>query len=120
MGGISYIAKLRIGNRAAIGTGTQIHCGQEITIGDDTLISWNCCIMDRDYHKFNGDSEIMRPVRIGAHVWIGHNVIINKGVTIGDGAVIASGSVVTKDIPPSSCVGGNPAKVIKENVIWNP
>lgn len=111
-------AVLTIDSHVAIGTNTQIHCGSKITIGEGTLISWNCCIMDRDYHCFNSDHEQLRPVIIGKHVWIGHHVIINKGVTIGDGAVIASGAVVTKDVAPNVCVGGNPASVIKENVMW--
>ena len=50
---------------------------------------------------------------IGNDVWIAQNVTINKGVTIGDGAVVASNSTVTKDVPPYTIVGGNPAKPIK-------
>lgn len=112
-------AHLSIGNDVSIGDRTEIHCGDEIIIGDNTLISWNCCIMDRDYHKFCSISEKHSPVYIGNKVWIGHDVIINKGVRIGDGSVIASGSVVTKDVPSYVCVGGNPAKIIKENIYWN-
>ena len=37
-----------------------------------------------------------------------------SGITIGDGACIANNSVVTKDVPPYTIVGGNPAKVIKQ------
>ena len=36
------------------------------------------------------------------------------GVQIADGAVIAAKSVVTKNVPPYSIVGGNPAKIIKK------
>ena len=35
------------------------------------------------------------------------------GITIGHGAIVASKSVVTKDIPPYSIAGGNPAKLIR-------
>ncbi|MGL5964196.1 MAG: hypothetical protein ACRCZ2_07375, partial [Fusobacteriaceae bacterium] len=41
------------------------------------------------------------------------DALVLSGVTIGQGAIVAAGSVVTKDIPPYSIVGGNPAKVIK-------
>ena len=52
------------------------------------------------------------------HVWIGFNSIILKGVVVGNGAIIAAGSVVTKDVPPRTMVGGNPAKIICNDVIW--
>lgn len=118
--GTAPAAKLTIGDGTAIGDRTEIHCGNSITIGNDTVISWDCCIMDRDYHKLESDYEITKPVTIGNNVWIGCNVIILKGVNIGDGAVIAAGSVVTKDVPAGALVGGNPAKIIKENVTWKP
>ena len=116
--GKAPVAKLTIGDGTAIGDRTEIHCGNSITIGNDTVISWDCCIMDRDYHKLESDYEITKPVTIGNNVWIGCNVIVLKGVTIGDGAVIAAGSIVTKDVPAGALVGGNPAKIIKESVTW--
>ncbi len=76
--------------------------------------------MDRDYHKFNSNTEEIKPVKIGDNVWIGCNSIILKGITIGNGAVVAAGSIVTKDVPPKVLVGGNPAKVIKEDIYWIP
>ena len=76
--------------------------------------------MDRDYHKFDSDIEQIKPVKIGSRVWIGCNSLIMKGVTIGDGAVVAAGSVVTKDVPAGAVCGGNPAKIIRENITWKP
>lgn len=51
---------------------------------------------------------------IGNDVWIGRESVIMSGVKIGDGCIIAAYSVVTKDVPPYSVVGGNPAKFIKK------
>lgn len=51
---------------------------------------------------------------IGNDVWIGYGATIMPGVTIGDGAIVATKSVVTKDVPPYTIVGGNPAKVIRK------
>lgn len=49
---------------------------------------------------------------------LGCRSLILKGVTIGDGAVVAAGSVVTHAIPKRCLVGGNPAKIIRENIEW--
>lgn len=48
------------------------------------------------------------------NVFIGANAIIMGDVKIGANAIVAAGSVVTKDVPPNSVVGGNPAKVITD------
>lgn len=50
---------------------------------------------------------------IGHDVWIGLNVSLMPGVVVHDGAVIASHAVVTRDVPPYTVVGGNPARVIR-------
>ncbi len=57
---------------------------------------------------FKGD------IVIGNDVWIGRESVIMPGVKIGDGSIIAAYSVVTKDVPPYSVVGGNPARFIKK------
>lgn len=111
---------LAIGDNTAIGDRSEIHAGQRVEIGAGCNIAWDVCILDRDYHKFNSPTEEIKPVKIGNNVWIGCNCIILKGTTIGDGAVIAAGSVVTKDVPAKTLVGGNPAKVLKEEVYWLP
>lgn len=113
-------AKISIGNRTYIGDRTEIHAGCSITIGSGCDISWDCNILDRDYHKLNSDTEIYAPVVISDNVWIGCRSIILKGVTIGEGAVIAAGSVVTKNVPAHTLVAGNPAKVIREGITWKP
>lgn len=50
---------------------------------------------------------------VGNDVWIGRESVIMPGVSIGDGAIVAAYSVVTKDIPPYTIAGGNPAKQIR-------
>ena len=47
---------------------------------------------------------------------IGANTTILPGVTIGDGAVVSAGTLVHKDVPAGAFVGGNPMRIIKENV----
>lgn len=52
--------------------------------------------------------------RIGHDVWIGYDSLIMPGVQIGHGAIISSRSVVTRDVPPYSIVGGNPAQLLRQ------
>src|SRR5947207_10718220 len=44
-------AKLQIGNNTYINPNTLIYCNQGISIGSDCAVSWNCQIMDYDFHK---------------------------------------------------------------------
>ena len=114
----AYGGKIEIGNNTYIGDRTEIHSGKSVKIGSGVNIAWDCNILDRDYHAFESDSEVVKSVVIEDNVWIGCRSIILKGVTIGEGAVVAAGSIVTRDVPPKCLVAGNPAKVIKENVTW--
>ena len=68
---------------------------------------WEKAIPNTDDQKIKGDTII------GNDVWIGYNATILPGITIGHGAIVASKAAVTKDVPPYSIVGGNPAKVIR-------
>tara|TARA_A100000171_G_scaffold47334_1_gene53222 strand:- start:1458 stop:1589 length:132 start_codon:yes stop_codon:yes gene_type:complete len=34
---------------------------------------------------------------------------IMQGITVGDGSIIGTNALVTKDVPPYTVVGGNPA-----------
>jgi acetyltransferase-like isoleucine patch superfamily enzyme len=52
-------------------------------------------------------------ITIQDEVWIGANAVILAGVCIGKHSVIAAGSIVTKDVPPYTVAGGNPARVLK-------
>ncbi len=53
-----------------------------------------------------------KKIEIFDNVFIGAHTIIMGGVKIGPNAIVAAGSVVTKDVPPDSVFGGNPAKRI--------
>ncbi|MGM9551172.1 MAG: acyltransferase [Clostridia bacterium] len=114
----AFGGKIEIGNNSYIGDRTEIHSGKMVKIGNNVNIAWDCNILDRDYHAFESECEVVKPVVIEDHVWIGARSMVLKGVTIGEGAVVAAGSVVTKDVPGRCLVAGNPAKVIKENVNW--
>lgn len=61
-----------------------------------------------------GDLPYKGDTVVGNDVWLGYEALIMPGVKIGDGAIVAASSVVTRDVPPYSIVGGNPAQVVKK------
>jgi len=64
-------------------------------------------------HGLDGHPVSKGDIVIMNDVWIGYGCTVLSGVTIGNGSVLAARSVVTKDVPPYSIVGGNPARVLK-------
>lgn len=112
-----------IGNNFCITAESQIVCQKQILIEDDVLISWECLIMDTDFHdifvndiKINDDKEII----IRKNVWIGCRSTILKGVEVYSGNVIAANTNLTRTIRKSNIIiGGNPGTIIKENIKWS-
>lgn len=106
-----------IGERTRIGLSCTVI--GPVTIGNDIMLAQNIVISGLN-HTY---SDITKPIslqkqttamiHIEDEVWIGANSVIVAGVRVGKHSVIAAGSVVTKDVPPYSIVGGNPAKLLK-------
>lgn len=119
--------KLVIGNNCCFGAYNHITCANHITIGDFCVTGKWVTISDNNHGStdieslklapFHRKIESKGPILIGNNVWIGEKATILGGVKIGDSAVVAANSVVTKDVPPFCVVAGNPACVIKENII---
>lgn len=114
-------AHLHLGYNVLIEYNTKIMASDSITIGDHTWISWDCNIMDTDFHTIiDNDVELpkTKPIRIGNNCWIAKGVTILKGVTIGDNVIIGANSVVSRDIPSNCLAVGTPCRVLKENINW--
>lgn len=126
------MARLSIGENSAINGGTMLVLSEQIVIGNNVWISYDCLLTDHDGHAI--DPEVRRrdlpnhlagrpknwkvvkkaPIVIEDDAWIGARAVILKGVTIGRASIVAAGAVVTRDVPPYTIVGGNPAMKIGE------
>lgn len=124
-------AQVRIGSFAFV-HGVWFISDASIEIGDHSMLSWNVVLMDtyrasRDPERRRAElravpesadrqlrtTEVARPIRIGANVWIGFDVVVMPGVTIGDGSIVGAKSVVFDDVPACTLVAGNPARVVR-------
>lgn len=86
-----------------------------ITFGDNVNVGSHVSIYTRQHDVDSPDFvEVGAPVRVGDYAWIASHAVILPGVTIGEGAVVAAAAVVSRDVPPYTLVGGNPARVIRE------
>ena len=91
-----------------------------IHIGENTLVAGGSIILSHDHCKRVGDNQpYLTDTYIGKNCFIAVKSIILPGIKIGDGVIVGAGSVVTKDVPSNCIVAGNPAKVIRENIVMN-
>ena len=116
---IEFPENVIIGHNVYIGPGARIHASGGLEIQDGvicgpklTVYTYNHNYLFAKYLPYD-EVHIKKPVVIERNVWIGDSVSIIPGVTVGEGSIIGMRSVITKNIPPFSIVGGNPAKVIK-------
>lgn len=85
--------------------------GNNVGLSDCTLIGHDGVVALIEL-AFGKHLDSVGYIDIRDNSFIGHGAIVMPRVTIGPNAIVAAGAVVTKDVPPNSVVGGNPAKVI--------
>ncbi len=90
-----------------------------VSIGKHVLISGKVVFVTHDGGTFvfrdaPRYQKVIKYRRITVHdnCFIGYGAIIMPGVSIGPNSVVAAGAVVTKDVPPGTVVGGNPARIL--------
>ena len=94
-------------------------CGKKIELKGHVSAGRDVCIRDTNAHTIAIDGyKVLRPVLIENHVWLCSNVQVSPGVKIRAGAVVASNSVVVQNVAAHTLVGGNPLKVIQNNIAW--
>jgi serine acetyltransferase len=83
-----------------------------IHIAEGTAISFDAVVLSHD-HIVGKHTD----THIGKYCQIGARSMIMPGITVGDHSVVAAGAIVTRDVPPRSIVAGNPAKIIRSNIM---
>jgi acetyltransferase-like isoleucine patch superfamily enzyme len=107
---------IRVGRNVFINQNCTMYDLGGIDIADDVMIGPNVSIITSGHPiepSHRRGSVIAKPIVIERNVWIAAGATIIGGTTVGENSVVAAGSVVTKDVPPNTLVGGNPARVIR-------
>ena len=108
--------EIRVGRNVFINQNCTFYDFGGLDIGDDVLIGPNVSIITTGHPlepSRRRAATIGKPIVIERNVWIAAGATIIGGVTVGENSVVAAGSVVTKHVPPTTLVGGNPARVIR-------
>lgn len=108
--------KLSFGRNVFINQNCTFYDLGGITIADDVLIGPNVSLITSGHPvepSRRRDGVVAKPIVVAANVWIAAGAIVIGGITIGEGSVVAAGAVVTRDVPPRTLVGGNPARTIR-------
>src|SRR6201987_3165472 len=108
--------EIRVGRNVFINQNCTFYDLGGLDIGDDVMIGPNVSLITAGHPLEPSQRRavtIGKPIVIERNVWIAAGATIIGGVTVGENAVVAAGSVVTRDVPPNTLVGGNPARVIR-------
>lgn len=123
---VEWFSKIIIGNNLICTNKDLLMRSHEkcsIVIGNDCLFA-DPSIYNSDYHGIYDPTTLERTnypsdVIIGDNVWISLKTIILKGVKINNQSIVGAGSVVSAgEYPERSMIAGNPAKIVKSNVLW--
>ena len=83
-----------------------------IHIDEGSAVSFGAVILSHD-HIIGKHTNTY----IGKFCQIGAHSFVMPGIKIGDHSIVAAGAIVTKDVPEKTVVAGNPARVIRKNIM---
>lgn len=108
-----------------LGTGLQmmpfalVHV--DAVVGDQCIVNTRAtvehdCVL-ADGVEIGPGATLCGRVHVGRDTWIGAGATVLPRLAIGANSIVGAGAVVTRDIPDNVVVAGNPAKVLRPNLV---
>ncbi len=118
--------ELSIKDNCYIGDNVTFFIDKRCEIGKASFIANNSTLMDTDIHYIIDINTMAikdncKPIEIGEGCWLGSFTTVKRGTKIPDYTIVAGpysavGKDYTTELEPYSCIGGNPAKFIKNGL----
>lgn len=95
---------------------TDARIGEQCIVNTRALVEHDCIL--EDGVEIGPGAVLCGRVAVGRNTWIGANATVGPRIRIGANTIIGAGAVVMSDIPNNVVAFGVPAKVIRENLIY--
>lgn len=119
---LAYGAILELHNGCVLGDNVDVMCEKRISIGENTIVTFESKIIDTNFHYILAVDEGIisrknKDIIIGNSNWICNNTTIMKGTVTPDNCIVASCSLLNKDYGNKKDIvlAGIPAKVVRYN-----
>ncbi len=113
LGGLEIGRECFLGDECLLDLAEGIRLEDQVTLAERVLVLTHTNVGYRDHPLQKHFPSTALPVVIGSGAFVGAGVTLLPGVRIGSRAFVAAGSVVTLDVPPSTLVGGVPARPLR-------
>jgi putative colanic acid biosynthesis acetyltransferase WcaF len=108
---IQHPWNLTLHHRACLGDRSAAYCL-------DSIILHNGCTIAQEAYLCTGTHDFKQahlplqtaPIVVGEGAFVGARAFVLPGITLGSHCIVGAAAVVTKDVPPSVAVAGNPAR----------
>lgn len=119
-------AKIEIGKKTIFNFATaelEAREGKGISIGSECLFSHFRAITSDVHSVFDRQTKKRlnqpREIVIQDRVWIAYDAILLKGTSLSNDTVVGARSLVRGKYPPHVVIAGNPAEVVRSDILWD-
>jgi putative colanic acid biosynthesis acetyltransferase WcaF len=108
-------SRLEMGDHSCLAFGVDCYNVGRVSLGHHVTVSQYAFLCAASHDIADPSFALIHaPIVLGDAAWVCAAAYVGMGVTVGEGAVVGARACVTKDVPPWTTVGGNPARQLGE------